>query len=321
MADAITKNRQQPEVLRRLCQEAFHQPDILLCAKELTDGFCNTAYDLTLRNGRSAILKVAPLPGTQLMSCEVALMETEVAAMGLAAAQGIPGVPQIFFYDDSLLLCTSACFAMEKLEGESFASAKERMDSAQIAAVNFQTGAYLRRLHQIKGTRFGHFCRSHLQRSNWFDAFSLMMRRVVQDGIDANIDIGVPYAQILDALAARRQLFEEVAQPSFLHWDSWDGNIFVKDGKIVGLIDWERAMWGDPLMEDRFRAHTVNADFLKGYGIEALSPKEKARCRWYDVYLYLIMMIEVTYRQYPTHEQFDWVQSLFLPIWQTMTAE
>ena len=27
----------------------------------------------------------------------------------------------------------------------------------------------------------------------------------------------------------------------------WEGNIFVKDGEISGIIDWERAMWGEPV--------------------------------------------------------------------------
>lgn len=40
--------------------------------------------------------------------------------------------------------------------------------------------------------------------------------------------------------------------------------------------------------------------------------------QWYDIYLYLIMMFEGTYRHYETNEQYLWVHSLFVPIWEEL---
>lgn len=68
-------------------------------------------------------------------------------------------------------------------------------------------------------------------------------------------------------------------------------------------------------MEDRFRFHSVSDAFLKGYGKENFTPAEKIRCRWYDVYLYLIMMFEGTYRHYETQDQYNWVHGLFVQVW------
>lgn len=34
-----------------------------------------------------------------------------------------------------------------------------------------------------------------------------------------------------------------------------------------------------------------------------------------DVYLYLIMMFEVTFRQYETDDQYKWVRGLFEEVW------
>ncbi|MBR1929922.1 MAG: aminoglycoside phosphotransferase family protein [Lachnospiraceae bacterium] len=328
MADAITKNLQNEEDIFRICQSAFGEAKVPVHIRELTDGFCNAAYDITLNDGRSAILKVAPLSDVKMMSCEVELMAAEVGAMKLAARSGIKGVPKVYFYDDSREICNSAYFLMEKLDGVSYASVREHLSESEAAWINFQTGEYLRSLHEIKGRQFGHFCRKELQRENWFDAFELLLGRIVKDGMDAHIEIGVPYEDIQDLLVKHKAYFEEVREASLLHWDSWDGNIFVKDGKLVGLIDWERSMWGDPLMEDRFRFHTVNQDFLKGYGyrdsqgdVVELSHAEQIRCKWYDVYLYLIMMFEVFYRQYATQDQYEWVKGMFLPIWEELRQE
>ena len=71
-------------------------------------------------------------------------------------------------------------------------------------------------------------------------------------------------------------------------------------------------------MEDQFRKHEVNDDFLQGYGITDFTENEKRRCIWYDVYLYLIMMIEGTYRHYENDGQYLWVRSLILPIWEEL---
>ena len=77
----ITKNRQSKEQLHKIIEKAFQGKVTLTDYRELTDGFCNVAYDLVLSDGRQAILKIAPPTGVQMMSCEAELMKTEVFAM------------------------------------------------------------------------------------------------------------------------------------------------------------------------------------------------------------------------------------------------
>lgn len=122
------------------------------------------------------------------------------------------------------------------------------------------------------------------------------MENVIADGRKALIDIGTPYEEILDKLKQHQEYFDEVKEPSLIHFDSWDGNIFVKDGHFQGMIDWERAMWAEGLMEDRFRHHTRNAAFLEGYGISEMTERRTIRCRWYDVYLFLVQQAQVAAR-------------------------
>ncbi|NCB93399.1 MAG: hypothetical protein EOM40_12705 [Clostridia bacterium] len=109
------------------------------------------------------------------------------------------------------------------------------------------------------------------------------------------VNILISPQELFDKLKKDKMYFDEVREPRMIHFDSWDGNVFVDQGQVVGLIDWERALWAEGLMEDRFRFHNINPSILKGYGKKKLTQSESIRCNWYDVYLYLIMMIEGAY--------------------------
>lgn len=59
-----------------------------------------------------------------------------------------------------------------------------------------------------------------------------------------------------EALLMRRQLdrhrpvFDRPMAASLLHMDVWAQNILVgPDGRLTGLLDWDRALWGDPEIE------------------------------------------------------------------------
>ena len=82
--NTITKNRQSKENLESIVQTAFHGKEVLQSYQEFPDGFCNVSYRLELGSGRNVVLKVAAPPQIEMMSCETALMETEVRAMRTA---------------------------------------------------------------------------------------------------------------------------------------------------------------------------------------------------------------------------------------------
>ncbi len=98
--------------------------------------------------------------------------------------------------------------------------------------------------------------------------------------------------------------------PCLVHWDIWDGNIFVEDEKLTGIIDWERCLRGDPLMEVGFRSYAQSVDFLRGYGIEEYTEEEKRRILWYDLYLLMIVAQEPVYRGYETADSYHWATAL-----------
>ena len=63
-------------------------------------------------------------------------------------------------------------------------------------------------------------------------------------------------------------------------------------------------------MDDRFRYHNRGEAFLKGFGKTSFSEDELKRMRWYDIILYLTMMIEVYYREYEDKGQYLWAREM-----------
>ncbi len=92
--------------------------------------------------------------------------------------------------------------------------------------------------------------------------------------------------------------------PRLVHWDAWDSNFFVEDGKVTGLIDFERALWGDPLMEAQFRALAFGgvSESMRGYGKTEFTPEEEQRCYLYTLLLALVIRTESYYREYNSAE-------------------
>jgi hypothetical protein len=89
-----------------------------------------------------------------------------------------------------------------------------------------------------------------------------------------------------------------------VHWDAWDLNIFVKEYQVSGIIDFERVLWADPLMEAQFRALAFGgvSDGMRGYGKTSFTPAEDVRNHLYTLHLALVMKTEDYYRHYDTDE-------------------
>lgn len=306
----ITKNRQSVDNIQRMAAKAFSGKS-LLKSEELTEGLCNAAYFVTLEDGSKTILKIAPKDKRALLSNEVNMMKAEVDAMELAGEKTDIPVPQVYFYDDSCTICDSAYFFMEVMEGESYFSCKQNLEQTQIHKLDYEVGVIEQKIASIQGEKFGLLADEEHWTEHLFDTVSLMIARVLRDAEAKSVNIGYSAQDILSELNKDRKCFDEVTKPVLVHWDMWEGNIFIHHGHVSGIIDWERAMWGEVFLDDRFRRHTRTIEFLRGFGKEQLSDAEMQRIYWYDVLLYLTMMTEGAYREYQDDSQYQWVKPLF----------
>ena len=71
------------------------------------------------------------------------------------------------------------------------------------------------------------------------------------------------------------------------------------DGEFSGIVDFERALWGDPLMESYLLRLDGLGAYMAGYGEDILATQsQRLRRLFYNIYLYFIMVIEDGPRQY-----------------------
>ncbi len=321
MVDSKTKNRKTREQITRMVERAF--PSLTLsddddAVSELKEGWFNAAYNIRLSDGREVIVKIAPPQGAEVLTYEKNIMATEVASMRLVHGNpGIP-VPEIYYYDTALDLCDSEYFFMEKLSGENYAHIKKEMSPEMAAQIERQAGVIIREINQYTGTYFGLDGNSDLRADTWKEAFLKLCEATLEDGRVRNAEYGFPYGEIRAAILKHAHSLEAITTPRMTHWDLWEPNIFVKDGKITGVIDFERVMWAEPLMEAQFRAldWVGVSESMVSYGKISFTQEEIERCKLYTLYLGLVMKTECYYRNYGSDEIGNMALAMIAPVMQ-----
>jgi aminoglycoside phosphotransferase (APT) family kinase protein len=312
--ESITKNRQSPATLRAMIERAYGPDQVPTgddFADELGHGWFNVAYRIRLRDGSSVVLKIAPPPHVEVMTYERGAMATELAALALIREHTTVPVPAVDFADRSHELCDADWFFMPFIDADNFGLVKDTLSPAERDAYDEALGAATRELNAIRGTAFGPLNGSGV--SSWRRLFTGMVEDVLRDGERRNVDLGWSYDTVRDVFAQHADCLDEVTEPRYVEWDLWDGNAMIRDGKIVCIIDHERAYYGDPLIEAGFVASQLPAfgdpaAFMRGYGKTELTAGEQQRRRLYCLHLILIMIIETVYRGHTDTRQYDWAR-------------
>ncbi len=256
----ITKNRQTEAAITEMARAAFPEKRVVRIT-ELPEGMCNAAYCVAFSDGSESILKIAAENGAGYLSNEINLMKAEVAAMNLVRARGGVKVAAVQAYDTSRTLCGGDYFFMEKLPGANYRFLRDGMTDAENAAIDRELGRIARSLREIRNPQFG-FLGDSRRYDTLYAFVRVMLGNLLRDAAARRIDILRRGDDYLAWLELDRPAFDEVRTASLVHWDMWEGNVFVRDGHITGIIDWERAMWGEPYMDDRFRRHNIRESFL-----------------------------------------------------------
>lgn len=299
MAVSITKGALTEAMIKRMVRQAFGSDALEM--EELKEGYFNIAYRIRL-DGRQVVLKIAPPKDVPVLTYEKNIMFSEVDSMKMVAERTKVPVPKILFHDSSGDIADREYFFMEMLRGQSLSGLQDRLSDSHRQDIYRALGGYNREMNQLQGEKFGYYGQTDRQGDNWYEVFRSMILDVYADAARKDIEIPAARETVLQMLEQDRPCFETVRIPRFVHWDIWAGNVFIADNKIEGIIDFERCLWADPLMEAGFRKHEYNKAFYEGYGITELSGEEKRRAKWYDAYLALIWCVEGEYRMYETRD-------------------
>lgn len=273
------------------------------------------------------VVKVTGADTSRLLRYEHGILTTEDAAYRAAHASGLP-VPRVLHADLTREHVDGDALVVTFLDGALWSG--RELDDAATAVVRRGLGSFMARLHRITGDRFGYPARaSDLAAATWPDAFARMVGAVLDDARRWGVEL--PEARVRDAVARHRDLLARVTVPRLVHADLWPENVLLGGDDlatgdadaglaIVGVLDAERSLWGDPLFElagaDQLGAGAVDADLLAGYAAEggelglgdgtpgSGDADAWARLSLYRAYLACVLTVEVVPRAY----EGDWVE-------------
>ncbi|MEU5156843.1 phosphotransferase [Glycomyces sp. NPDC021274] len=266
--------------------------------EEFKDGFFNAAHALALADGRHVVVKVAPDKEHKLLRYEVDLMATEIECFERGLAAGVP-MPALHYGDPE-----GGVMIIDRLEGVTLPNARADMSDEDFLAVRREAGALSARFATVTGERFGYPRKSgRTVADTWSASFLAMVDDVLADIAENGSPLPRPAEEIRAVVAAETDLLDEVTRPALVHFDLWDGNIFVVRGesgwRVEAFIDGERAFYGDPIAELvslTFGSDEEQAASVEGFLGRRMTAGEERRLALYRVYLMLILVAECEVR-------------------------
>jgi len=303
--ESLSKNKLSDDQINILTKHAFGKVTMEIIENNI--GEFSALYMIKIAD-KEIVLKVAPKDTVKVLRYERNTMQKEIEALKLVKKNTNVPVPEVLFYDSTKALCDSEYFFMEKVNGTNYDLLSSECSTEQNNNIMFQVGKLNRQINNINNSKFGCLVQSGNQNENWKTIFNNLVSDILNDSKDLEIELPVSYDDIEKIIKSFSYVCEEVQTPRLIHWDLWRGNVLVHDGKITGIIDFERALYADYLMEHLFRfSSKENNEFYKGYGVDALSLdiNSQIRLRLYDLYLALIYVIEYYYRKYD-QSHYEW---------------
>lgn len=233
----------------------------------LKGGVFNKSYLLILQNGLKVVLRIAPAQ-EYLVGYERNLMYAERLAYELCHEYDVP-CPNVYFIDDSFQIINRVYMLSEYIPSVSLQNISIPMD------ILFQcyrdAGKAIRKMHSIKGTRFG---RLAIQVENGgFNTWGEALLHEVNIWLKVFTNSKLMPNRVIDAI---RNVFEnhmiilnKVMLPCLAHGDLWIGNILTdfqnEHYHFRAIIDADHVIFGDPEI-DFFSGKMLNNAFAQGYG-------------------------------------------------------
>ncbi|GAA1671057.1 aminoglycoside phosphotransferase family protein [Glycomyces endophyticus] len=285
--------------------------------EEFKDGFFNAAHALAITDGRRVVVKVAPDRGLKLLRYEVDLMATEIECFERGIAAGVP-MPRLWHADPE-----GGVIIIDRLAGVPLPKVREEIPADQLLLLRKEIGAASAGYATVTGAHFGYPRASgRTTADTWSAAFRMMVDDVLDDIEEQGTALPRPVAAIRALVRAEHVLLDEVQRPALVHFDLWDGNIFVKrEGdrwSLEAFIDGERAFYGDPIAELVSLQMIPEAEFpavVDGFLGRPLTAGEERRLALYRTYIMLILVAECKVRGFDPEQEANQTK------WATETLE
>ena len=244
---------------------------------------------------RRWVLRIAPPDSTGLLFYEHRMMRQEPLLHDLIRQQTTIPAAQIIAADFSRAHLDRDYLLMSALPGIPLSDATD-LSSDQQHQILSQVGTHLHQLHQLTaphclGTDNYGYLGSHQPmqpQPTWAEAFRIMWNLLLDDVVASGC-YTLDDRQFMSNLLDRQIALFDYSEPArLLHMDVWAQNILIDSThNVTGLVDFDRALWGDPEIEFAVLDYCSISEpaFWQGYGQERdQSPSAQVRQQFYLLY-------------------------------------
>jgi aminoglycoside phosphotransferase (APT) family kinase protein len=178
-------------------------------------------------------------------------------------------LPRIVFADFTRQLLGRDYLVESLLPGTPLPEAVGPKAGPRHAPVFERIGDVARRIHTVPGPGFGRVIGPLYD--TWSEALVTYFRAAADDVHDTGHDAD-DIRDLADETERLAPVLDEITRPRLLHGDGWTGNFLLDaDLTVTGVLDWDRAEWGDPLADWAIqralrKPGTVREAFWVGYG-------------------------------------------------------
>jgi len=246
MEESSFESRLAAAVVQKLGVE----PDSLVF-QSVPSGKYNTTW--RLQTGQCALaVRVAPPDRREInLFYEWRMMRQEPGLHRLLRERTRMPAPEILHWDFSHSLLERDFVIMRWCEGTPVAACPGLRSSAWARTLG-ELGERLAEVHGLRESRYG-YLGEHAPmppQGDWNAAFTVMWNLLLDDILGCGGYSRAEADAMRRLLERRLDCFTRREPPSLLHMDIWAQNILIRpEGALACLLDWDRALWGDPEIE------------------------------------------------------------------------
>ncbi|MCO1660713.1 phosphotransferase family protein [Pseudonocardia humida] len=302
----------EPADVAELVCASFGSRRCMIDAGPMSGGGFAAVWWVRLDDGRTVVLKVSPPAAVGLLGYERGLLAAEARYYRLVAerAARVP-VPRVLHVGRDPDVLDGEWMFMTFLPGRSLAASAAAGEAVDDSPVRRDLGAALAALHTVPADEYG-YDGGRIAGPSWRGVFAAIVDELLVDADVWGIELPAAPARIRGLVDRHGDVLDLVTRPALVHFDGWDGNVLAApdaDGglRLTGLVDGERYLRGDPLMDFVSPALYSRIEdeprhpFLEGYargagGPVALDAPARRRLALYRLHLYLLMAVEMPSR-------------------------
>jgi aminoglycoside phosphotransferase (APT) family kinase protein len=293
-----------PAEIEALCARAFGSRTRVVAAHELGGGEFNSIYRVRLADEAGEVmLRAGPRAEVALPWHEHDLLRREHSILPYFALIA-PLLPRTLAVDFTRELVERDYLFQTVMPGEQWQAVVGELTEAETEALMRQMACIAITIHAVRGERFGAPWPGR-SFATWSEMVRDWLERAIADAEGLGLETGPLRRGLARAEARAEALDTMVRTPRLLHGDLWPFNLLIAreeaegvadgtadDGSgthITAVLDYDRALWGDPLMDWTFHllprkaTPREQAAFWEAYGPLHDDAETRFRVALYEV--------------------------------------